>query len=185
MKENRFYSLDLTTMNNLHGGFRKLHKDVTLEDLSMAFKGVSDALRKKAIRQGWRYIILAGFSNVHLTEHRKGAWHIHVIVYGSPASVICKSIKDYWTKHRYGNPRQQIIQPCYNNRKARYMWEQASSTRFYSHDMGTDDLIDSLQAQYCGRDITPFIQGLRLDNKLTDIVFLTFASLVSSRGFTG
>lgn len=181
MKANRFYALDLTVKNNRHGGFNKLSSEVNQEDLKTAFKQASDALRKKAKRHGWKYCILAGFSNEHLSKHIKGAWHIHLLVYGSPASVIGGSLKEYWCEHGYGNLRHQVLKPCYSDGKLRYNVKQSQSLLFHCHDIGALDLVNEIQEQYRGQDISEVVTELELDGDvLPKESFMTFVHLVKS-----
>lgn len=155
MKEYKFWTLDLTTKNNLEGGFKKKHSEVTKEDLERALKNVVESVRRKAKvkKRNWKFCIFAVISNVHLTEQRKGAWHIHLVLYGSPASRLCREMKSYWTRHGYGNSIQQEMKACWDWKKLRYdikQWlkEIECVAKFYQHGMEVQELRDSLIKQY-------------------------------------
>ncbi|MCR5083588.1 MAG: hypothetical protein K6B15_08980 [Parasporobacterium sp.] len=184
MKENRFWSIDLTTKNNLTGGFKKRHSEVTKEELQKALKNVTESIRRKAIIRGWKYLLLAVVSNVHLSKGcTRGNWHIHIVLYGTPASVICKTIKAYWTSHGYGNSIQQEIKACWNSGKVSYDMMQGKP-RLYQHGITLEDLKAGLSEQW-KQELTPeILKNLHLDGKrINSSSFVCFA-LASLEGWT-
>lgn len=137
------YSLDLTTKNN--GEFGCRHKDVTEKQLMKAFKNCLNSLRKKAKakKRQWKYIVYAVTSNIHLSRggiERKGSWHIHILIFGSPCCVIANAIKSYWTKHSYGLPKQQYLIKCYSGGKLKYLDAQKSKCFLQSHNITSEEL---------------------------------------------
>lgn len=146
MKKYLLYSLDLTTKNCLEGGFRKRHKDVTQEDLQKAMKNALESLRRKARVRGWQYVVYAAISNIHRSQGgRLGAWHVHVILYGSPCSQIVKELKSYWVKRWYGNPAQCPLRSCYDGRKVNYVREQ--EVQGFFQKVNAEDILKELQAE--------------------------------------
>ena len=144
------YSLDLTTKNDLNNGFRKRHKDITEKDLMQAFKNCLNSLRKKAKakkrqdkKRQWKYIVYAVTSNIHLSKggkERKGSWHIHILIFGSPCSVIANAIKSYWTNHCYGLPKQQCLKACWDGKKLKYLDAQKSKCFLQSYNITSEEL---------------------------------------------
>lgn len=144
------YSLDLTTKNDLNNGFRKRHKDITEKDLMQAFKNCLNSLRKKAKakkrqdkKRQWKYIVYAVTSNIHLSKggkERKGSWHIHILIFGSPCSVIANAIKSYWTNHCYGLPKQQCLKACWDGKKLKYLDDQKSKCFLQSYNITSEEL---------------------------------------------
>lgn len=137
------YSLDLTTKNN--GGFGCRYKDVTEKQLMKAFKNCLNSLRKKAKakKRQWKYIVYAVTSNIHLSRggiERKGSWHIHILIFGSPCCVIANAIKSYWTKHSYGLPKQQYLIKCYSGGKLKYLDAQKSKCFLQSYNITSEEL---------------------------------------------
>lgn len=141
------YSLDLTTKNELNDGFRCRHEDVTEKQLMQAFKNCLNSLRKKAKakkrqdkKNQWKYIVYAVTSNIHLSKRRKGSWHIHVLIFGSPVTAITQTIKSYWTKHCYGLPIQQYVVKCYSGGKLGYLDAQKSHCFLQSYNVTPEEL---------------------------------------------
>lgn len=139
------YSLDLTTKNDLNNGFRKRHKDITEKDLMQVFKNCLNSLRKKAKakKRQWKYIVYAVTSNIHLSKggiERKGSWHIHILIFGSPCCVIANAIKSYWTNHCYGLPKQQYLKACWDGKKLKYLDAQKSKCFLQSYNITSEEL---------------------------------------------
>lgn len=184
MKHYKFWTLDLNTKNNLESGFKKRHSDVTKKDLKEALKELIERTRRqaKAKKRNWKFCVFAVISNQHLSEQRAGAWHIHLIIYGSPASRIAKEMKAYWTSHNYGNPPQQNIRVCDDWKKLRYnihqwLMNEQCEARFYTHGLEIQDLRDSLIKQYPKEtDWQKIFKDLMMDgDRLTQWGFVGFA----------
>ena len=145
------YSLDLTVKNEFGGGFCCRHEDVTEKQLMQAFKRCLNVLRKKAKskKRQWRYVIYAVTSNIHLSWHgTKGSWHIHALILGSPASIITQELKNYWTAHWYGLPKQQCIKKCWNGGKLPYIEAQKSHSFLQSCNISPEELgLDKINRQ--------------------------------------
>lgn len=143
MKENGFYSLDLTTKNNLASGFKKRHEDVTKEDIQKAIKNALESLRRKAMTRGWSYIIYVAISNIHQSQGgRIGNWHAHILIYGNPCWTIIKELKSYWTRHHYANAKQCKLQKCWDGGKVGYVRVQEKAHLFQK--VNATNLLDSL-----------------------------------------
>lgn len=161
----KLYTVDLTTRNDTDNtGFRKRHSEVTEQDILSAFDNILNKVRYQAKCQGWKYAIYAVSSNDHLSIHRKGAWHLHILLYGKPANKICRTIKGYWVKSRYGNSMQQNIEKCWSHGKQNYIIQQASKERFHHFGWTEADIITM-----CGEATT---------DKITKKIFLNFSDLV-------
>lgn len=131
MKNKVVYSLDLTVKNNLLTGFRCRHKDVGCPEVSKAVKALLESLRRKARAKGrqWSYCVYGVVSNVSVSRKRQSAFHVHLLFYGSPCSVIAKEAKKYWTSHHYGNPIQQSLKQCADYGKVDYVLKHAKAAR--------------------------------------------------------
>lgn len=187
MKEYKFYSLDLTTKNNLEGGFFKRHEDVTKEDLTRALKNAAESIRRKTKTKrskDWKYCIFAVISHEHRSRKtKKGDWHIHLIIYGSPASTISKEIKSYWTRSGYGNSIQQELKACWDWKKTKYDFEQvernikSKEIKLYQSGIDIQELRDILINSYPPEDdYTKIMRDLHLNTKtITKAGFLRFA----------
>lgn len=161
----KLYTIDLTTRNDTDNtGFRKRHSEVTEQDILKAFDNILNKIRYQANRQGWKYAIYAVSSNDHLSIHRKGAWHLHILLYGKPANKICRTIKEYWVKSRYGNAIQQNIEKCWSHGKQKYIIQQASKERFQHFGWTEADTITM-----CGE--------ANID-RITKKIFLKFSDLI-------
>ena len=129
MKESLFYSIDLTTQDTTNIGFKKKREDVTRSDIKRALKACIQSVRQKAVLRGWKciiYPVISELSGKH--GYRKSPWHVHLLVYGSPCSEICKEIKDYWVKRGYGSWSGVEIKRCKNGGKLWYNLKQETGT---------------------------------------------------------
>lgn len=161
----KLYSIDLTTRNDTDmTGFGKRHSDVTQQDILNAIRKILVKFRSYAKTRNWKYMLYAVSSNIHQSEpgHRKGAWHLHILLYGFPASVMASKLKEYWYKARYGNSKQQTIKACWSHGKINYNRQQASSEIFQASGWTREDLLTL---------------GI-LDSKLTKARFLEIAYMV-------
>lgn len=156
------YTIDLTTRNDTDNtGFRKRHSEVTEQDILGAFDNILNKIRYQAKRHGWKYAIYGVSSNEHLSQHTKGAWHLHILLYGNPANTMCRKIKEYWVKARYGNSIQQEIKKCWSNGKQRYIIQQANTERFQHFGWTAQDL-----------------EIMTMGKRLTKKSFLDFSDLI-------
>lgn len=127
MKEKVVYSLDLTVKDNTQTGFKCRHEDVGCHEVSKAVKALLESLRRKAKAKGrnWEYCVYGVVSNVSVSRCRVSSYHVHLLFYGSPCSVIAKEAKAYWTSHHYGNPIQQSLKLCKDYGKVDYVLKHA------------------------------------------------------------
>ena len=123
MKEKAVYSLDLTVKNNTQTGFKCRHEDVGFREMAKAVKALLESLRRKAKAKGrnWKYCVYGVVSNVSVSRCRVSCYHVHLLFYGSPCSVIVKEAKAYWTSHGYGNSIQQPVKRCKDYGKVDYV----------------------------------------------------------------
>lgn len=131
MKEKVVYSLDLTVKNNLQAGFKCRHEDVECRQLAKAVKALLESLRRKAKAKGrnWDYCVYGVVSNVSVSRCRVSSWHVHLLFYGSPCSVIAKEAKAYWTSHGYGNSIQQSLKLCKDYGKVDYVLKHSKAAK--------------------------------------------------------
>ena len=127
MKEKVVYSLDLTVKNNTQTGFKCRHEDVGCRELAKAVKALLESLRRKAKAKwrNWEYFVYGVVSNVSVSRCRLSSYHVHLLFYGSPCSMIVKEAKAYWTSHGYGNPIQQHLKLCKDYGKVDYVLKHA------------------------------------------------------------
>jgi hypothetical protein len=127
MKEKVVYSLDLTVKNNTQTGFKCRHEDVEFRQVAKAVKALLESLRRKAKAKGrtWEYCVYGVVSNVSVSRCRVSCYHVHLLFYGSPCSVIAKEAKAYWTSHGYGNSIQQHLKLCKDYGKVDYVLKHA------------------------------------------------------------
>lgn len=135
MKRKVLYTLDLTTKNNLVTGFQKKHKDITCQELAKAVKNVLESLRRKAKVRGWTYVMYGVVSNFHVSQHRKGAYHVHLLFYGSPCSAIVDVVRKYWIQHHYGNAVQQSYKKCWDGGKMDYIKKHKEMAKLHHQEI--------------------------------------------------
>ena len=157
---------------------------MTKEDLKEALKELIERTRRqaKAKKRNWKFCVFAVISNQHLSEQRAGAWHIHLIIYGSPASRIAKEMKAYWTSHNYGNPPQQNIGVCDDWGKLRYnihqwLMNEQCEARFYTHGIEIQDLRDSLIKQYARNETLIIIIKIKYCLNIPIVTFFIFIKI--------
>lgn len=131
MKEKVVYSLDLTVKNNTQTGFKCRHEAVGCREVSKAVKALLDSLRRKAKAKGrnWDYCVYGVVSNVSVSRCRVSSYHVHLLFYGYPCSVIAKEAKAYWTSHHYGNAPQQSLKRCTDYGKVDYVLKHAKAAK--------------------------------------------------------
>ena len=131
MQEKVVYSLDLTVKNNTQTGFKCRHEDVEFRQVATAVKALLESLRRKAKAKGrdWNYCVYGVVSNVSVGRCRVSSWHVHLLFYGSPCSVIVKEAKAYWTSHGYGNSIQQHLKRCKDYGKVDYVVKHAQAAK--------------------------------------------------------
>ena len=127
MKEKVVYSLDLTVKNNTQTGFKCRHEDVEFRQVAKAVKALLESLRRKAKAKGRKreYCVYGVVSNVSVSRCCVSCYHVHLLFYGSPCSVIVKEAKAYWTSHGYGNSIQQHLKLCKDYGKVDYVLKHA------------------------------------------------------------
>ena len=131
VKEKAVYSLDLTIKNNTQTGFKCRHEVVGCREVAKAVKALLESLRRKARAKGreWEYCVYGVVSNVSVSRRRVSPYHVHLLFYGSPCSVIAKEAKAYWTSHHYGNPIQQSLKRCKDYGKVDYVLKHSKAAK--------------------------------------------------------
>lgn len=131
VREKVVYSLDLTIKNNTQTGFKCRHEAVGCHEVAKAVKALLESLRRKARAKGreWEYCVYGVVSNVSVSRCRVSSYHVHLLFYGSPCSVIAKEAKAYWTSHHYGNAPQQSLKRCTDYGKVDYVLKHARATK--------------------------------------------------------
>lgn len=131
MKDKVVYSLDLTVKNNTQTGFKCRHEAVEFQQVVKAVKALLVSLRRKAKAKGrnWDYCVYGVVSNVSVSRCRVSCYHVHLLFYGSPCSVIAKEAKAYWTSHGYGNSIQQSLKLCKDYGKVDYLLKHSKAAK--------------------------------------------------------
>ena len=131
VKEKAVYSLDLTIKNNTQTGFKCRHEAVGCHEVAKAVKALLESLRRKARAKGreWEYCVYGVVSNVSVSRCRVSPYHVHLLFYGSPCSVIAKEAKAYWLSHGYGNGPQQSLKRCVDYGKVDYVLKHARAAK--------------------------------------------------------
>lgn len=138
MRQKVFYSLDLTVENG--GGWGTERQNVSESDVLQAFRSAVQSIRDKSKTRGrnWKWCIWASTSKNHVSDNQdwrtnyragtEGIWHLHCIIYGTPASEISKELKGYWTEHHYAKPLYCSLKRCWSWEKVKYILIQQSKT---------------------------------------------------------
>lgn len=71
---------------------------ITPEYAKSCIKRMLEALRRKADREGWSYIIYLVYSTEDPRSLKKVRPHIHLVLYANPCSTIRQWISAYWNR---------------------------------------------------------------------------------------
>ena len=115
------YAVDLNVGNG--------EKPVTMEDVRKAIRADLESLARMADKRNFHCVIVYVLSDTDPETGKKAHPHCHMVVFGTPASEIAKTIKAYWI--HYFSTRGYRINPVYNwphkvftDGRISYMWAQ-------------------------------------------------------------
>lgn len=115
------YAVDLNVGNG--------ERAVTIEDVRKAVRADLESLTRMADERNFHCVIGYVLSDTDPMTGKKAHPHCHMVVFGTPASEIAKTIKAYWV--HYWSTRGYRINPIYNrphkvftDGRISYMWAQ-------------------------------------------------------------
>lgn len=115
------YAVDLNVGNG--------EKPVTMDDVRKAVRADLESLTRMADERNFHCVIGYVLSDTDPMTGKKAHPHCHMVVFGTPASEIAKTIKAYWV--HYWSTRGYRINPIYNrphkvftDGRLSYMWAQ-------------------------------------------------------------
>lgn len=121
MRRQVMYGVDLNVGNG--------EKPVTMEDVRKAIRADLESLARMADKRNFHCVIGYVLSDTDPMTGKKAHPHCHMVVFGTPASEIAKTIKAYWI--HYFSTRGYRINPVYNwphkvftDGRISYMWAQ-------------------------------------------------------------
>lgn len=115
------YAVDLNVGNG--------EKPVTIEDVRKAIRSDLESLTRMADERRFHCVIGYVLSDTDPMTGKKAHPHCHMVVFGTPASEIAKTIKAYWVHYwsvrRYKiNPIRNELKPVRTDGRISYMWVQ-------------------------------------------------------------
>lgn len=115
------YAVDLNVGNG--------ERAVTIEDVRKAVRADLESLTRMADERHFHCVVGCVLSDTDPMTGKKAHPHCHMVVFGTPASEIAKTIKAYWI--HYWSTRGYRINPVYNwphkvftDGRISYMWAQ-------------------------------------------------------------
>lgn len=121
MRRQVMYAVDLNVGNG--------EKPVTIEDVRKAIRADLESLTRMADERNFHCVVVYVLSDTDPMTGKKAHPHVHMVVFGTPASEIAKTIKAYWI--HYWSTRGYRINPVYNwphkvftDGRISYMWAQ-------------------------------------------------------------
>lgn len=121
MRRQVMYAVDLNVGNG--------EKPITIEDVRKAVRADLESLARMADKRNFHCVIGYVLSDTDPMTGKKAHPHCHMVVFGTPASEIAKTIKAYWI--HYFSTRGYRINPVYNwphkvftDGRISYMWAQ-------------------------------------------------------------
>lgn len=104
-------------------------KPVTMDDVRKAVRADLESLTRMADERNFHCVVGYVLSDTDPETGKKAHCHVHMVVFGTPASEIAKTIKAYWV--HYWSVRGYRINPVYNwphkvftDGRISYMWVQ-------------------------------------------------------------
>lgn len=104
-------------------------RPVTMEDVRKAIRADLESLARMADKRNFHAVVGYVLSETDPMTGKKVHPHCHLVVFGTPASEIAKTIKAYWV--HYWSTRGYRINPVYNrphkvftDGRISYMWAQ-------------------------------------------------------------
>lgn len=121
MRRQVMYAVDLNVGNG--------ERAVTMDDVRKAVRADLESLTRMADERNFHCVVGYVLSETDPKTGKKAHPHCHMIVFGTPASEIAKTIKAYWV--HYFSTRGYKINPVYNrphkvftDGRLSYMWVQ-------------------------------------------------------------
>lgn len=121
MRRQVMYAVDLNVGNG--------ERAVTMDDVRKAVRADLESLTRMADERNFHCVIGYVLSGTDPMTGKKAHPHCHMVVFGTPASEIAKTIKAYWI--HYFSTRGYRINPVYNwphkvftDGRISYMWAQ-------------------------------------------------------------
>lgn len=121
MRRQVMYAVDLNVGNG--------ERAVTMDDVRKAVRADLESLARMADKRNFHCVIGYVLSDTDPETMKKAHPHCHMVVFGTPASEIAKTIKFYWVHywsvrgHRI-NPIRNKLQPVRTDGRLSYMWTQ-------------------------------------------------------------
>lgn len=121
MRRQVMYAVDLNVGNG--------ERAVTMDDVRKAVRADLESLTRMADERHFHCVIGYVLSDTDPMTGKKAHPHVHMIVFGTPASEIAKKVKFYWV-HYWSvrgykiNPIRNKLQPVRTDGRLSYMWTQ-------------------------------------------------------------
>lgn len=121
MRRQVMYAVDLNVGNG--------ERAVTMDDVRKAVRADLESLTRMADERNFHCVIVYVLSGTDPMTGKKAHPHCHMVVFGTPASEIAKTIKAYWVNYwsvrRYKiNPIRNELKPVRTDGRISYMWVQ-------------------------------------------------------------
>lgn len=121
MRRQVMYAVDLNVGNG--------ERAVTMDDVRKAVRADLESLTRMADERNFHCVIGYVLSDTDPMTGKKAHPHCHMVVFGTPASEIAKTIKFYWVHYwsvrRYKiNPIRNELKPVRTDGRLSYMWTQ-------------------------------------------------------------
>lgn len=110
-----------------YGSVLTYAKGCEIKEAKAHLKALEMKLRREAIKHSWAFIMIAVFSTIDGSTGRSVPPHFHVLIIGTPSSVISDCIKKYWD-NKHGIAMHETIELSegdfigYMERQASFMW---------------------------------------------------------------
>lgn len=121
MRRQVMWAVDLNVGNG--------EKPVTMEDVRKAVRADLESLTRMADERNFHCVVAYVLSDTDPMTGKKAHPHCHMVVFGTPASEIAKTIKFYWV-HYWSvrgykiNPTRNKAHKVYTDGRLSYMWTQ-------------------------------------------------------------
>lgn len=121
MRRQVMWAVDLNVGNG--------ERAVTMEDVRKAIRADLESLARMADKRNFHCVVAYVLSDTDPMTGKKAHPHCHMVVFGTPASEIAKTIKFYWvhyfsTRGYRINPTRNKLQPVRTDGRLSYMWVQ-------------------------------------------------------------
>lgn len=115
------YAVDLNVGNG--------ERAVTINDVRKAIRADLESLTRMADERNFHCVVGYVLSDTDPMTGKKAHPHVHLVIFGTPASEIAKKVKFYWVHywsvrgHKI-NPIRNKLQPVRTDGRLSYMWTQ-------------------------------------------------------------